>query len=49
MSRSTSTLHRIADWLLALPVPDPDLQCELLGWAMGLMWLAQGIERWRAS
>ena len=34
-------MQRIAPWLLALPVPDPDLQCELIAWAAALLWLAQ--------
>jgi hypothetical protein len=29
-------MQRIATWLLALPVPDPDLQCELIAWAAAL-------------
>ena len=49
MSGSTLTIRRVAEWLLAIPVPDPDLQCELIGWAMGLLWLAEGIEGWRGA
>jgi hypothetical protein len=30
----------IATWLLVLPVPDPDLQSELIAWAATLLWLA---------
>jgi hypothetical protein len=44
MSTCIKTIRCIAEWLLAIPVPDPDLQCELIGWAMGLLWLAQGVE-----
>ncbi len=33
-------MQRIATWLVALPVPDPDLQCELIAWAATLLWLA---------
>jgi hypothetical protein len=29
---------RIATWLVALPVPDPELQCELMVWAALLFW-----------
>ncbi len=46
-------LRRIAQWLLAIHVPDPDLQYELMGWAMGLLLLSQGmadaVERWRGA
>jgi hypothetical protein len=49
MLGSILTIRRAADWLLAIPVPDPDLQCELIGWAMGLLWVAQEIERWRTA
>ena len=49
MFKSALTIRRVADWLVAIPVPDPDLQCELIGWAMGLLWLAQSIERWRGA
>jgi hypothetical protein len=42
------TSRRIAEWILAIPVPDPDLQYELIGWAMGLLWFSEIMERWRA-
>jgi len=33
-------MRRLANWLLMIPVPDPELQCELIGWAMSLTFLA---------
>jgi hypothetical protein len=44
MFACTVGIRNVAGWLLALPVPDPDLQFELMGWAIGLLWLAEGIE-----
>jgi hypothetical protein len=41
-------MRHLADWLLVIPVPDPELQCELVGWAMVLMWLADVMVRWSA-
>jgi len=41
-------MRHLADWLLVLPVPDPELQCELIGWAMMLIWLADAMVRWSA-
>jgi hypothetical protein len=37
-------MRRFATWLLALPVPDPDLQCELITWAAMFLWLANRLE-----
>jgi hypothetical protein len=37
-------MRRIANWLLALPVPDPDLHCELVCRAVLLLWLAERVE-----
>jgi hypothetical protein len=39
-------VRQLADWILVIPVPDPELQCELIGWAMILMWLADRMMRW---
>ena len=33
-------MQRSATWLLALPEPDPDLQCEPIAWSAALLWLA---------
>jgi hypothetical protein len=39
-------MRPLAHWLLATPVPDPGLQCELIGWAMILTWLADAVTWW---
>ena len=39
-------MRRLANWLLLRPVPDPELQCELLGWAMSLTFLADVMTWW---
>jgi hypothetical protein len=37
-------MRTIASWLPALPVPDPELEYELIGWAAIFLWLANRLE-----
>jgi hypothetical protein len=37
-------MRTIANWLFALPVPDPDLEYELIAWAAMFLWLANRLE-----
>jgi hypothetical protein len=37
-------MRTIANWLLALTVPDPDLEYELIAWAAMFLWLANRLE-----
>ena len=39
--RMSQILRHVASWLLALPVPDPELACEIYVWACLLLALSQ--------
>ena len=41
-------MRSLAHWLAATSVPDPELQCELVAWAMILTWLAD-VGTWWSS
>jgi hypothetical protein len=39
-------VRRLAGWFLAMPAPDPELQCELMCLVMGLIVLADVMAWW---
>jgi hypothetical protein len=42
-------MRPLAHWLLAMPVPDPELQCEIIGWAMILLCVADVMTWWPSA